>query len=331
MRISLQEMSAKFEQVLLNKGFKPELAAINAKLFAENSLDGIYTHGLNRFPRTIEYIDNGWIEINAVPEKISGMGAFEQWDGKRGIGPSNAKLCMDRAIELAKTHGIGLVALQNTTHWMRGGAYGLQAADAGCIGICFTNTIPNMPPWGATDNRIGNNPFVISIPRDGGHVMLDMAMSQFSFGAIEKLAKEGKSLPVPGGFDTNGEISTNPAEIWETQRPLPIGFWKGSGMSIVLDMLASGLSGGNSVYDLSKLPAEFAISQFFLAIDASGIVRESIEKSVDETIAYIKAANKADGINEIYYPNEMSYATREDNLKNGIPVDEDYWNTVKAY
>ena len=329
MRVSLEEMTAEFERVLLKKGFTPKLAAINATLFAENSRDGVYTHGLNRFPRAIEYIDKGWIKVNEVPEKIAGIGAFEQWNGNCGIGPSNAKTCMERAIELAKTHGIGLVALQNTTHWMRGGAYGLQAAEAGCVGICFTNTIPNMPPWGAVDNRIGNNPIAIAIPREGCNVMLDMAMSQFSFGAIEKLTKEGKSLPVPGGYNREGELTTNPAEIWETQRPLSIGFWKGSGLSIVLDMLASGLSGGSSTYDLSLQPAEFAISQIFIAINATGDIRKQLDESVEETLAYIKAADKADGVNEIFFPNERSHRTRLDNIANGIPVDEDYWRIVK--
>jgi 3-dehydro-L-gulonate 2-dehydrogenase len=331
MRVPAKEMAAEFERVLLGRGFNGELAALNARLFTENSVDGIYTHGLNRFPRTVEYIDKGWIKVNATPEKAGGGGSFEQWDGKQGIGPSNAKICMDRAVGLAREYGIGLVALRNTTHWMRGGAYGLQAANAGCIGVCFTNTVPNMPPWGAVENRVGNNPFIIALPREEGHVMLDMAMSQFSFGAIEKLAKEGKTLPVPGGFNTKGEITTDPAEIWETQRPLPIGFWKGSGMSVALDMMASVLSQGNSVSDLSRLPAEICISQIFIAIDAAGRVGNDMARRIEDTIRYIKAAEKTEGNGVIFFPNEMTYDTRRENLELGVPVDEDYWRMVKAY
>ena len=75
---------------------------------------------------------------------------------------------MARAIALARAHGIGCVALANTNHWMRGGSYGWQAADAGVIGICWTNTLANLPPWGAADPRIGNNPLVIAVPRAAG-------------------------------------------------------------------------------------------------------------------------------------------------------------------
>jgi 3-dehydro-L-gulonate 2-dehydrogenase len=89
---------------------------------------------------------------------------MERWNGKLGMGNLVAKKAMARAIELAGKLGIGCVAVRNTNHWMRGGTYGWQAADAGCIGICWTNTFPNMPAWGGTDPRIGNNPFVLAIP-----------------------------------------------------------------------------------------------------------------------------------------------------------------------
>ena len=77
-------------------------------------------------------------------------------------------------------------------HWMRGGSYGWQAADAGVIGICWTNTLPNVPPWGASEPRIGNNPLIIAIPRPPAHVVLDMAMSQFSVGALASYRTRGE-------------------------------------------------------------------------------------------------------------------------------------------
>ena len=101
-------------------------------------------------------------------------------------------------IELAKEFGIGCVALGNTNHWLRGGSYGWQAAEAGCVGICWTNTQPNMPAWGARDRRIGNNPFIMAVPREGGHVVVDIAMAQFSYGQMDNKALRGEMLPVPG-------------------------------------------------------------------------------------------------------------------------------------
>ena len=104
---------------------------------------------------------------------------------------------MDRAVELARANGIGCVALGNTNHWLRGGSYGWQAAEAGCVGICWTNTQPNMPAWGARDRRIGNNPFVMAVPRKEGHVVVDIAMAQFSYGQMENTADARRSAAGP--------------------------------------------------------------------------------------------------------------------------------------
>src|SRR4029077_18891960 len=148
------------------------------------SRDGVYAHGLNRFPRFLTMIRSGLIDIHAAPQLVMSSGSIERWDGKTGPGNLNAYQSMERAIALSREHGMGCVALANTNHWMRGGTYGWQAAEAGVIGICWTNTLPNLPPWGATDARVGNNPLIIAVPRTTGHVVLDMAMSQFSFGAL---------------------------------------------------------------------------------------------------------------------------------------------------
>src|SRR6185436_4931939 len=139
-----------------------------------------------------ETIKNGIVDIHAAPELIGSYGAMEQWDGQGGVGNLNAHASMSRAISLARAGGVGCVALRNTNHWMRGGNYGWQAAEAGVIGICWTNTMPNLPPWGASEARLGNNPLVIAVPRQQGHVVLDMAMSQFSFGTLESYRMRGE-------------------------------------------------------------------------------------------------------------------------------------------
>ena len=92
---------------------------------------------------------SGIIDIRAEPALVSSSGPLERWDGRVGPGNLNAYQCMDRAIKLAGKHGIGCVALANTNHWMRGETYGLQASEAGFIGICWTNTYRNLPPWGS--------------------------------------------------------------------------------------------------------------------------------------------------------------------------------------
>lgn len=98
------------------------------------------------------------------------------------------------------------------------------------------------------NRKIGNNPLIMAVPRSNGeHAMIDCAVSQFSYGKIEDCRLKGLKLPVPGGYDTKGELTTDPSEIEKTWRVLPMGYWKGSGLSIVLDLIATVLTDGNSV------------------------------------------------------------------------------------
>ncbi len=121
-RVPYEEMVREFHRVLVKKGFTDERAEAAAEIFAQNSLAGVYSHGLNRFPRVVEYLEKGEINPDIVATCEMQLGAMERWNGHRGFGPLNAKLAMDRACALAKEYGIGIVALGNNNHWMRGGS-----------------------------------------------------------------------------------------------------------------------------------------------------------------------------------------------------------------
>ena len=332
MRIQYEVMVKEFERVLEKYGFAPERARDAAVIFAQNSLAGVYSHGLNRFPVAVNYLRKGEIDPAVVATCTASFGGMERWDGHRGFGPLNAKLAMDRAVELAKANGIGLVALGNNNHWMRGGTYGWQAADAGCIGICWSNTCPNMPAWGAKDPRIGNNPLIMAVPRTNGeHVVVDCAMSQFSYGKMETTRLAGKQLPVYGGYDANGDLTKDPAAIEESRRTLPAGYWKGSGLSVLLDLMATVLTDANSVQKIGTFGDEVGLTQIMIAIDPShfqdGAVTDGI---VDAIVADIKGSTPEREGGEIRYPGEGEQRARQENLRLGIPVAEEKWTEVCA-
>jgi 3-dehydro-L-gulonate 2-dehydrogenase len=331
-RISFEDLKAQLKRVLVRNGCDEVTADLSAQLMTETSCDGVYSHGVNRFARVVEYIIKGYIDLKAKPTKVDGIGGFERWNGNLGLGNVNAKIAMDRAIELARVHGIGCVALANTNHWLRGGSYGWQAAEAGCIGICWTNTQPNMPAWGARDRRIGNNPFVMAVPRPGGHVVVDIAMAQFSYGQMENKALRGEMLSVPGGYDEHGSLSCNPNEISKTWRVLPIGYWKGSALSIVLDLVATMLSGGRSTSEIGKRSNdEFGLSQIFIALDANRIAGEDyLRSAVNEVLDNLHGSERVDPNQAVRYPGESSLAIRNTNLREGIPVDDGVWAKIQS-
>ena len=329
-RIKYEDLKKEFQRVLVSRGFTEERAEAAAEVFAMNSLDGIYSHGVNRFPRVVSYLDKGEIDPNVVATRVVSFGVMERWDGHRGFGPLNAKLAMERACELAKANGVGIVALGNNNHWMRGGTYGLLAADRGCIGICWSNTQPNMPAWGGVDKKIGNNPLIFAVPRSNGeHVMIDCAVSQFSYGKIEEAKLKGEQLPVPGGYDEEGNLTTDPAAIEKSWRVLPMGYWKGSGISVLLDMIATILTGANSVQTIGTFGDEVGLSQVMIAIDPSRFqLPEETDRIVEAIVADIKSSIPAEGVNEVLYPNEPAIIARRENLKIGIPVDESKWEEI---
>ncbi|WP_140487351.1 3-dehydro-L-gulonate 2-dehydrogenase [Flavobacterium sp. GSA192] len=328
-RIEHQKMCDVLYKLFLKYKFTEKKALLMANEYTESTLVGVNSHGINRVPLFIEYVEKGIVKIDAEAEKKETFGSIERWDGNSGPGIINATKCTNRAVELAKKYGIGMVTLRNTNHWMRGGTYGRQAADSDCISIFFTNTQPNMPPWGGKNSRIGNNPLIVSIPRKEGHVVLDMSISQFAFGKINDYKLRGKKLPYPGGWDENDTLSDDPEKILSNERGLPIGYWKGSALSIILDMLATLLSAGDSTYKISLNEYETGISQIYLCIYPDVFNDKNLqERLINEIINYTHDVEPMNLGDKIYYPGERSAATRNKNMKEGIPVDKSIWKKI---
>ena len=339
-RIPFNELEGRVAEVLRELGLPTERARRGAQLIAETDRDGVRTHGIARLPRFAEMVRLGRIDPAGEPERVAGMGALERWTGHRGPGNLAAQAMTARAVALAREHGVGAVALGDTTHWQRGGTYGWQAAEAGYALLAWTNTLPNLPPWGATSAALGNNPLVIAVPRGedgeaGGSaspVVLDIAMSQFSYGGLASYRLRGEPLPVPGGFDEAGELTTDAAAIERTQRALPVGFWKGSGLAFVLDLLAAMLSGGNATYQIERDPlAEVGLSQVFLAVNPEAVASLAEMRAVTEgCIEALHAAEPVEPGRPPRYPGEGTARVRAESLRLGVGVEEAVWAAFEA-
>ena len=326
LRVAFESLQATMAEALRRTGMAPRRADECARLFAEASRDGVASHGLNRFPRFLRMIASGVVDVHGAPACASAAGALERWNGRRGPGNLNARASMARAITLARRHGIGCVALGDTNHWMRGGSYGWQAAEAGAIAICWTNTLANVPPWGAADPRIGNNPLVVAFPRARGHVVIDMALSQFSVGALTQYAARGEPLPVAGGYDADGRLSTDAVAILASGRLLPVGSWKGSGLAVALDLIAAALASGLTTHQISRHPEEeTSLSQVFIAIDPSSLGEAETDRIADAAIEHLTS-----GPGDARYPGERTLEIRARSLRDGVEVDPAIWAEVRA-
>ena len=324
MILHFRDLKEKFRELLLKYAFPSGQAEQIARVFAETNLDGVFSHGINRFPRFIGDVKSGVVVPGREAELAGSFSAFEQWDGRQGAGISNALFCTDRCMELARNQGIGCVGLRNTNHWMRGGTYGWRAAEKGMLFMGWTNTIPNMPPWGGSHATLGNNPFVMAIPHGEGHLVLDMAMSQYSYGKLEWHRRSGTDLPQFGGFNRHNELTRNPREILETQRILPAGLWKGSALSLVLDLAAAILSGGNTSGRIGQLESETKLSQVFIAVDMDRHMNaEQRADLVQETLDFVKEHNE-----HARHPGHRSLEDKQRHLEKGMEVPDQLWSEI---
>ncbi|WP_018474251.1 3-dehydro-L-gulonate 2-dehydrogenase [Echinicola pacifica] len=329
-RVSYEQITSLLSGILISMGFPDRKAALSADLFVKSSLDGVPSHGLNRFPVFVDYIRKGLVIPEAEPSLISQFSAFEQWNGNAGPGNCNAYGAMDRAIDLSRKFGIGCVTLKNTNHWMRAGNYGWQAVDHGCLGLCFTNTKPNMPAWGGVEPKLGNNPLVIGIPRSSGPVVLDMAMSQFAYGKMAIYARNGKEMPYDAGLTPEGQLSRNPGQIIADELALPMGLWKGAGLSLLIDMLTVVLSGGNSTSEIGQLGEETGLSQVFISLDPLVMgLGEDWDQHLDRIIEDLLGSRTPSDSGNVRYPGQNTLQTREENMRLGVPIEIDIWKKIQ--
>ena len=307
MRLSFEEIQSEIKRVFMKYGLSEEKADTCARIHTESTYDGIYSHGTNRVARFVDYIQKGWVDVYGA----------------------------NQAMEMADKYGIGMVGLKNTTHWMRGGTYGLYVARKGYVGIMWTNTEACMPPWGAKECRLGNNPFVMACPgvNGGPALQLDMAISQYAYGKLQVTRLAGKKLPFPGGFDKDGNITDDPGAIEESMRIMPIGYWKGSSFSFMLDVLGSILSDGVGAVDLNAETKGSCggCSQVMIVIDPKKITDgDKMSETVRRAIEYLKSAELAEHSNGIMAPGEDYVQFNKDHDENGIFVDDSVWAEIQG-
>jgi 3-dehydro-L-gulonate 2-dehydrogenase len=159
-----------------------------------------------------------------------------------------------------------------------------------------------------------------------------MAMSQFSYGTLAAYSKRRQPLPVDGGFDLAGHLTKDAAAVEASQRALPIGYWKGSGLSLVLDMIAAMLSGGLATHEIPLDPLrESGISQIFLAIDPSSIADpQELNRIAEGILNSLREATPVDPGKPVRYPGEQTLQLREENLRLGVPVAPEIWKQISV-
>jgi LDH2 family malate/lactate/ureidoglycolate dehydrogenase len=310
-------------KTLADAGMSAPVCAVEAEVMAEADLCGVPSHGVRMLPALVQGIRDGRVTANPQLKITRERLATCVLDGDNGPGRFVSVQAMQHAIERAQRAGIGACLATRVSHWGRAHAYACRAAQAGMIGICTTNAIPNMLAWGSTKPLLGNNPLALAVPRGPGQepIVLDMAMSQAAVGKIRTYLREGKSVPDGWGLDSAGRPTNDPAAILGGGKVLPFGDHKGAGLALFMELLTAALSGGLFSYEIAQIDAtglDPGSSKLFLALNLSAFVDpERFSQRVSDLIAWLHDTEPGLAIT---LPGEHGWQTREKYLAEGIPL-----------
>lgn len=314
-------------------GVGPEDAAIAAPVFVWANLRGVDSHGLARVPRYIELFQSG--EANAKPDITidSSTPGVVVIDADRAPGPVALTKAADIAIGKAKEQGIALVSVRKTVHTGAIGYYASRIADAGLVGIGIVAGMPNMAYEGATGAAVATSPLAIAVPGTGAHppVVLDMATAVIALGKIAQFKRAGKPLPEGAATTADGTPTTDPelAKI-----PLPVGGAKGSGLSLMFELLTSVLVTAPILTGFHAGAADgrkHRQNATIIAIDPAALGSvEEFAANVDATVDTIHGLPVAPSADRVLVPGERAAETFEKRSSAGIPVGEKLWAEMVA-
>jgi LDH2 family malate/lactate/ureidoglycolate dehydrogenase len=315
------------------------VAAEDIPLFSDALVDaelrGIESHGITRLPVYVRAFRRGIVNPRPTLSTVRASGATALVDADNGLGVIVGQRAIDRAVELARDHGVGVVAVRNSNHAGMLATHVQRAAEQGMIGFFTSGGPAIMPPTGGIEARLGNGPFAWGIPSDSARpLILDMACSAVARGKIRLYADRGEELPSGWALDASGHETTDPHAALEGV-VLPMASYKGYGIAFVNEILSAVLAGACLA---AEMPTDFlkggstvidswACGHLALALDVSRFIDPALFRAglahLGEVVLDTPTLSPE---TTIMLPGEPEDRTRDEREANGIPISE----TVRA-
>ena len=324
-RIDPQALLALSASIFRRCGMEPADAGLLADTLVASDLRGVHSHGVLRVPEYVGKLTVGGVDPRGRPAVVTDAGACLVVDGGNSMGQIGAAFAMERAIDRAGTTGVAAVAVRGSNHCGAMASFAMQALARDTIGLATTNALPVMAPWGGTERLLGINPLGVAIPAgDEFPIVYDAAFSASAHGKIRVYKQRGLRLPEGWAIDAEGRPTTDAAAAIDGLL-LPIGGFKGAGLSLIMGILSSMLSGaayGTELGDLHRGPEPGRDGHFFLAIKVAAFEEVGrFKQRVDAAIRQLHAAKLAPGFDRIYAPGEKEFETERAFRQEGIPLD----------
>lgn len=315
--------------VMEGGGSRAAEARTIARRLVDANLVGHDSHGVLRVGTYLQWVRDGWLVPNATPTVIFDNAALAIVDGNRGFGQVIGEFATSLGIDKAARQGIAFVGLRNCGHLGRLGDWAEMAAAAGQVSLHFLNTsgAQRVAPYGGSDRRLSTNPLAIGVPlADAPPAILDITTSTVAEGKLMVARNKGELVPEGWIVDKAGQPTTDPARFYDGGALLTIGAHKGSGLSILTDLLAGAVTTGRS-----SDPTDTVLRNNMLSIyidpkvyDRDHVVLAEARRLVD----WVKASPPADPAQPVLGPGDVERRTREARLAAGIPLDARTWSDL---
>ncbi|HEY2527645.1 MAG TPA: Ldh family oxidoreductase [Xanthobacteraceae bacterium] len=325
-RVSPQKLTAFITRAFMAASVPATDAETLAALMVEADLRGSDTHGVIRLPLYLRRIRAGGINAKPHMRVVSDRPSAALIDGDNGMGHLVMRRAAELAIEKAKATGVGWVGARMSNHAGPAALYVSMPLQHDMIGLYFAVGSNNhVPPWGGRENLLGTNPMAVAIPTlNEPPIVLDMAPTVAAYGKVRLKAQRGEQMPIGWMIDQEGKPLTDPQRADEGHL-LPIGEYKGYGLSLIIGLLAGALNGaalGREVIDFVKdtgKPTNTGQAIAALSIDAF-IPVGKFKRAVDQVGRDLRNSQRLPGFERIWLPGEQSHVKWLDRSAHGVPM-----------
>lgn len=301
-------------------GFSADHARQTADMLVWANLRGVDSHGVLRIPRYLEMVQLGLINPAASPQTVLHKGAVSVIDADRAPGAVAMNLAAQTAAKLSGDHGIGWCAVRGITHAGAIGYYAQQVSQLGRIGIVMTASKPLMVYYGSKAEGVSTNPIAIAAPTGDPDrpLLFDMSTAAVALGKIMAARDAGKAIPLDWGVDKDGVQTSDPAKV---KAVLPLGGAKGSGLSLMIEVLASVLVGNPLISIALSGHSDPGGNGVVIALDPSAFgAADTFATMADELCTAIKGLPPAQGVTSVLLPGERGADEMTRRLQAGVPI-----------
>jgi L-2-hydroxycarboxylate dehydrogenase (NAD+) len=325
-RVPAAQLGAFVTRAFVAAGLPEVDAQVVAGLIVEADLRGSDTHGVIRLPPYVRRLRAGGINAKPNIRLVSDRASVALIDGDNGLGHLVMRRAAALAIEKAKANGIGWVGTRMSNHAGPAALYVTMPLTHDMVGLYFAVGGNNhLPPWGGSESLLGTNPMAVAVPAlEEPPIVLDMASTVAAYGKVRLKAQRGEAMPVGWMIDREGKPLTDPKRADEGHL-LPIGEYKGYGLSLIIALLAGALNRATvrrEVIDLVKETSKATnTGQAIMALSIEAFMPPAeFKKAVDAFIRDIRRSQRLPGVDRIWLPGEQSHAKSLDRRARGVPM-----------